>query len=75
MNLNRHSGPALLTSVRDDLRERRAARAARRDLRRELATYTTPAEVDDLFAALREQESAAAEEIRGILAANLLRAS
>jgi hypothetical protein len=62
---------SLWTTVRDDLRERREARAAHRALQRELATYTTRAEVDDLLGALRREDSAAIDEIRGILERNL----
>jgi hypothetical protein len=61
----------LLTTVRDDLRGRRQARATKRQLQRELATYSTRAEVDDLMALLHHQESAQAEQIRGILNRNL----
>ena len=61
----------LLASVRDDLRERREARATKRQLQRELAAYSTRAEVDDLMALLHHQESAQAEQIRGILNRNL----
>jgi hypothetical protein len=63
----------LLTTVRDELRERRVARAARRELQRDLAAYSTRAEVDDLMALLHHQESAQAEQIRGILINNLQR--
>lgn len=57
-----------LAEARDDLRRRRAARAAHRTLERELATYTTPAEVDDLLAAMRgHDDNAENEEIRTIL--------
>jgi hypothetical protein len=79
MNTNTHSSTTaslsrrLLTSVRDDLRERREARAVRRRLQRELATHSTRAEVDDLMALLHHQESAQAEQIRGILNNNLQR--
>ena len=57
----------LLAEARDDLRRRRAARAARRTLERELATYITPAEVDDLLAAMRGHDDAENDEIRTIL--------
>ena len=61
-----------LTEVRAGLSERRQARAARRALESELATYRTPAEVEDLFAALRTQDdNPTAEEMRTILLANL----
>jgi hypothetical protein len=63
----------LLTTMRDELRERREARATKRKLQAELATYSTRAEVDDLMALLHHQESAQAEQIRGILNNNLQR--
>jgi hypothetical protein len=63
----------LLTSVRDELRERREARNVRRKLQRELATYSTRAEVDDLMALLHHQESAQADQVRGMLVRNLHR--
>jgi DNA replication protein DnaD len=61
----------LLTTVRDELRERRETRAAKRQLQRDLATYSTRAEVDDLMALLHHQDSAQADQIRGILNRNL----
>ena len=61
-----------LPGVRASLSERRHARAARRALEAELATYRTPSEVEDLFAALRTQDdNPTAEEMRTILLANL----
>ena len=57
----------LLAEARDDLRRRRAARAARRTLERELATYITPAEVDDLLAAMRGHDNPENDEIRTLL--------
>jgi hypothetical protein len=61
-----------LTEVRSSLSERRQARAARRALEAELASYRTPAEVEDLFAALRAQDdNPVAEDMRTILFANL----
>ncbi len=59
-----------LATVRDDLRERRQARAAQRTLRQELATYTTPADIDDLLGSLRGQDGPDADEIRDILTSN-----
>jgi hypothetical protein len=44
------------TTVRDELRQRREARAHEHALRRELSAYTSPAEIDDLLATLDEQE-------------------
>jgi hypothetical protein len=61
-----------LTELRSALSDRREARTARRTLEAELATYRTPAEVEDLFAALRTQDdNPTAEDMRTILLANL----
>ncbi len=64
------------TTVRDELRQRREARAHEHALRRELSAYTSPAEIDDLLATLDEQDASgtAAEDapvIRSILLDNL----
>jgi len=61
----------ILATVRDELRERREMRAQKRQLQRELASYSTRAEVDDLMALLHHQESAQADQIRGILNRNV----
>lgn len=61
----------LWTTVSDDLRERRQARAAHRTLERELATYTTPAEIEDLLGAMRGRDDAASDEMRDLLIRNL----
>jgi hypothetical protein len=76
MNTTPSTSPAprplqLLASVRDELRERRQARADQRVLERELASYTTRSEVDDLLAAMCENDSADAERVRAILNRNL----
>jgi hypothetical protein len=63
----------VLAAVRDDLRERRQARRAHRHLVQELSTYTTRAQVDDLLAALDNDSSAEAAQIRAILGRNLAR--
>lgn len=42
----------------------------RAELRRELSTYATQAEINDLLAAFASDESPAAEEARAILNAN-----
>jgi len=61
-----------LSELRTALGERRQARAAHRAMEAELATYRTPAEVEDLFAALRRHDdSPSAEQMRRILFANL----
>ncbi len=65
----------ILAELRDELRERREARDAYRALERDLAGYSTPAEVDDLLAALRWQDDPESQVIRDILLGNLNRRS
>ena len=65
----------LVATVRDELRDRRAARASQRTLERELASYHTAADVNDLLGSLRGQDDAAVEEIREIVVRNELRHS
>ena len=61
-----------VTELRSSLAERRQARAARRQLEAELASYRSPAEIQDLFAALaRVEDSAEAEDVRRILVAKI----
>ena len=66
------SGAARLA---DSVRARRDAADARRQLRRELSSYTTPAEVNDLLALLAGSEDPMAEDIRSILTENPRRAA
>lgn len=74
MNTSTIRRPAtLMATVRDDLRERREARAARRSLERELATYTTTADIADLLGSLHGQDDDAVEEIRDVVLRNQLR--
>ncbi len=61
----------ILAALRDDLRERREARAADRQLVRELSSYRTRAEADDLLGAIRDQHGPDADRIRAILSHNL----
>lgn len=62
----------VLDAVRDDLRERRDARASYRHLKRELASYRTPSDIEDVLAAMdRQDDTPDAELIRGILTGNL----
>lgn len=77
MNTNTMIRPSvrLVASVRDELRERRQARAARRALERELASYNTPSEVNDLLGMLAGQDDPASQEIRDIVLRNELRHS
>lgn len=63
----------LWTTVKDELRERREARAARRSLESDLAAYRTPSDIEDLLATVDADDSPEAEMIRGILMDNLSR--
>lgn len=75
MNTNHLLRPPvrLVATVRDELRERREERAARRSLERELASYQSPSEVNDLLGLLRTEDSAEADELREILLRQQLR--
>ncbi len=74
MTTNHHATPTTLWGeLRDELRLRRQARAARRALEAELASYSTPSEVDDLLAAADGIDSADADQVRSILSHNLMR--
>ena len=59
-----------ITTIRDELHERREARAAHKALRRELASYQTEREVDDLLGVIANQEGPEAQQIRDILLRN-----
>lgn len=63
----------LVTTVRDELRDRRQARASRRTLERELASYDTAAQVSDLLGSLTGNDDARVQEIRDIVLRNELR--
>jgi hypothetical protein len=58
-------------TLRDTLRNRLESRRDQRSLARELASYRTTAEVDDLLAALHRDDSQQAEQIRTILTQNM----
>ena len=45
----------VLSTVRDELRERRVARAVRREIQREMAATSTRGELDDLMALLHHR--------------------
>ena len=64
---------SLMTRVRDELAVRRDRRDAAKNLRRELACYSTPDEINDLLAAIGPDDSGDAEEVRTILVQNLAR--
>jgi hypothetical protein len=59
----------LWASIRDELRDARAARAARKSLERELAGYTSPRDLNDLEAILDRYDEDETADIRSILAA------
>ena len=60
-----------LASVRDDLRQRRQAREHYRALSRELASYTSASDVNDLLGLISKETGPEAEQIREILSHNL----
>ncbi|HUY50260.1 MAG TPA: hypothetical protein VMV92_31895 [Streptosporangiaceae bacterium] len=55
-------------ALRDELRDARAARATRKSLERELASYTSPADLNDLEAILDRHSEEETADIRRILA-------
>ena len=71
MNIATNPVRGLVSTIRDELRERREARARYDALKRELASYRTTREVDDLLGVVMNQEGPEAEEIRDILLDNL----
>jgi hypothetical protein len=58
---------SLWTAIRDGHRAARAARAERKSLERELASYTTPADLNDLDAILDRHSEDETADIRRIL--------
>ena len=60
---------SLWTTVRTQLRESRDAHAARASLQRELASYNSPSDLDDLHAILDRYTDQETKDIRRILAA------
>ena len=55
------------TTLRDELAQRREARAAERRLREDLANYRTPTDIEDLLAAVGRDDSADAQVVRDVL--------
>jgi hypothetical protein len=51
------------TELRSSLHTRREERAARRRLRDELASYRTPAELDDLYAAISRSGDTVSDDL------------
>jgi len=67
------STSTMWTTVKDELRARREARAHLNRLRADLDHYRTPADIDDLLASVDAQEGPEAELIRSVLSDNLQR--
>ena len=67
MNTSTASIHGLVGELRASLRQRRAARATRRALEHGLATYRTPAEVNDLLSLIEDEEGTDADLVRDIL--------
>ena len=63
----------LWTAFRSGLSVRRQQRAEYRVLRRELASYTTLSDVNDLLGTIEGEQGADADMIRSILANNLMK--
>ncbi len=70
-----HAAPSrarrLLSVVRDDLRERRESRTEQRRIERELGTYTSPSEVNDILTVLQSESGAHADRMRTMVTRNL----
>jgi len=64
---HRISFSPILAAAREDLRSRRASRAARMTLVRELASYSTPADQIELDAILDRADPDAADEVRQLI--------
>jgi hypothetical protein len=64
-----------LSTWRAEREERREARAARRSLEQQLASYYTPREVEDFLSLIANVEGPEAEQMRDILTNNLLRSA
>lgn len=61
----------LVSTTRDELRQRREATAAYRELQQQLASYQSPWEVDDLLGVISDEDGPEAQQIRDILLSNL----
>ena len=68
MDTNTSPVTQLWATVRDDLRDARAARAARKALEHDLAGYTTASDLNDLGAILDRHSEEETADIRRILA-------
>jgi hypothetical protein len=63
---------ALWSAGRDQLHARRQARAERRQLQRDLATYTSQADLADLLAVLDRYDDSETAQVRSILSGQML---
>jgi hypothetical protein len=61
----------LLTTVRDELRERRRVRASYRALERSLSSSSSRAEANELLALIAHEDGPDAERVRRMVARNL----
>jgi hypothetical protein len=61
----------LWSTVRDDLRERRAARAVRAELEEQLSSFTSASDIEDLLATAERYDNPGAATIREILSTKL----
>ena len=71
MDTNTSPVTQLWATVRDELRDARAARAARKALEHDLSSYTSQADLNDLGAILDRHSEEETADIRRILAARL----
>ena len=62
---------ALAAARRENVRIDREARAAYQSLQRELASFRSPHEIDDLLGSIRDEEGPEAQQVRDILLNNL----
>jgi hypothetical protein len=68
METTTHSLGRRWNAVREELRGTRATRSARKSLKRELASYSSPGELNDLDAILYRHSEEETADIRRILA-------
>jgi hypothetical protein len=61
----------LITTTRENVRRDREARASYQSLRRELASYGTQRDVDDLLGSIANEEGPEAQQVREVLLDNL----
>jgi hypothetical protein len=64
-------GHSVLAPHIASLRTRLADRKALRSFRRELDTYATPAQINELLALIAEHDDAESQVMRGVLVSNL----